>query len=466
MAFSLISKTKIMRKIYLFFCLGMLFLTACENLVEVGYPTNQLGTAQVFEDVQTANAALASLYAKLRDNSVLSGGSYVGAGPMLGFYTDELDLYNTGESQNPLDMYLTQQQATNTVVKNIWTASYQQIYYTNSIVYGAEHSTALSDTDKNRIRGEAILVRSLIYFYLQQLFGDIPYTTSLDYEYNRHLSKTDAAALLEQLKVDVTEVAGLLEDDYRDAERIYPNRKVAQLVLAKIYLTEHNYEQAEQMATTILQSSLYEFENDMSEVFYKSGKHILWQIKPNKSGDGVQEVSLYYFTGAAPHTCALTENLVSTFAGDDLRKQLWMAEVTFNGNTWYRPYKYKNRSNNTNEYSIVFRLEEIYFIMAEALAKQNRFDEALPYLNVTRERAGLTAFSSLSGEAFTDELLAEKRREFFTEFGHRFLDLKRWGRLNELKTLKPNWEDYKQVWPLPQSELLLNPNLYPQNPGY
>lgn len=453
--------------IYLFFCMEVLFLTACENLVEVSYPSNQLGTVQVFEDVHTANAALASLYAGLRDRSVISGGSYVGAGPALGLYTDDLDNYdNSAQSQNTIDIYLTQQQETNTIVKNIWTASYQQIYYANSIIYGAEHSTVLSDTDKRRIRGEALLVRSLIYFYLQQLFEEIPYTTSLDYEHNRNLSKTDAAVLLKQLEADVAEAAALLVDDYRDVERIYPNRKVAQLVLARIYLTGHAYEQAEQMAATVLQSPLYEFEDDINEVFHNSGKHILWQIKPNKSGDEVKEAGFYYFTGAAPHSCALTPNLVSTFADDDLRKQFWMAEVTFNDNTWYRSYKYKNRSNNTNEYSIVFRLEEIYFIMAEALAKQNRFDEAMPYLNATRERAGLTALTTLSGEDFINEFLEEKRREFFTEFGHRFLDLKRWGRLDELKAVKPNWEDYKKVWPLPQDELLLNPNLYPQNQGY
>jgi hypothetical protein len=144
-----------------------------------------------------------------------------------------------------------------------------------------------------------------------------------------------------------------------------------------------------------------------------------------------------------------------------------MALVTFEGQNWYRPDKYKNLpGDNTNEYSVVFRLEEVYFIMAEALAKQNRFDEALPYLDATRRRAGLTALTSLTGEAFNSKLLAEKRREFFAESGLRFLDLKRWGRLSELSVVKPNWQDYKQVWPLPQKELLLNANLSPQNPGY
>ena len=104
--------------------------------------------------------------------------------------------------------------------------------------------------------------------------------------------------------------------------------------------------------------------------------------------------------------------------------------------------------------------------MAEALIRQNRQNEASPYLNAIRERAGLTALTSSSGEDFINELLAEKRREFFTEFGHRFLDLKRTGYLNELRAVKTNWEDYMQVWPLPQNELLLNPNLNPQNTGY
>ena len=84
-----------------------------------------------------------------------------------------------------------------------------------------------------------------------------------------------------------------------------------------------------------------------------------------------------------------------------LRKTHWMALETFEGQNWYRPCKYKNLpGDNTDEYSVVFRLEEVYFIMAEALAKQNRFDEALPYLDATRKRAGLTALASLDRRSF------------------------------------------------------------------
>jgi hypothetical protein len=465
--FNLISKKDNMKKKYIIIplCLVLVFLSSCEKLVEVDFPNNQTGSTQVFDDLTTANSALGYLYAALRDNSVLTEGNYTGAGALLGSYTDDLDCYFIDEN-GATDIYQNQLQETNSKIKTLWKNAYKQIYYANSIIYGVENSTVLPDDDKNRLKGEALAIRSLIYFYLQQLFGDIPYTTSLDYEYNRTISKTPAVTVLDRLKADVTEAVGLLDDDYRDAERIYINRKAAQLLLARIYLLSEEWSLAEQTADAVLQSPLYEFQTDINEVFHKSGSHILWQLIPEKAGNGTLEASFYYFTDAAPKSYTLSEDLLNVFSDDDLRKQSWMAEVTYNGNTWYRPYKYKNRSDNTNEYSVIFRLAEAYFIMAEALAEQDRIEEALPYLNATRERAGLTVFTSLSYEDFNDELLAERRREFFTEFGLRFIDLKRLDRLDDLSAVKPDWDGYMQVWPLPQNELLLNANLYPQNTGY
>jgi len=455
-----------MKKIYIYFlfCPVFLIMTACEELVKVDDPTNQIGTNQVYEDLTSANAALGYLYAALRDQSVIQGAGYYSAGSLFDSYADNLDCYYN--SQSVIDICQNQLQETNSIIDNIWSTAYEQVYYANSIIYGVENSTALSDDNKDRIKGEALLIRSLLYVYLQQLFGDIPYTATIDYEYNRTIGKTPSATVLDYLEADVTEAVGLLEDEYRDAERIYINRKAAQLLLARIYLLHEKWLPAEQTAETILKSPLYEFQTDINEVFYKSGSHILWQLKPENDGDGTEEASFYYFFDAAPNSYTLTEDLVNLFSGDDLRKQEWMAEVTYNDNTWYRAYKYKIRSDNSNEYSVVFRLAEVYFIMAEALAMQGRVEEALPYLNATRERAGLTAITSLSGEDFINELLAEKRREFFTEFGHRFMDLKRLDRIDDLSAVKSNWEDYMQVWPLPQDEMLLNPNLSPQNSGY
>jgi starch-binding outer membrane protein, SusD/RagB family len=451
-----------MKKIYTILLVTILLTSACEQLVEVDFPTNQIGTTQVFEDLQTANSALEYLYSKVRDQSVISGGNNYGASVLLESYTDNIDYY--GSNQNLIEIYQSQVQETNSFISSIWNTAYIQIYYANSIIHGAENSSALSLDDKKRIEGEALLIRSLIYYYLQQLFGEIPYTTSLDYEYNRTLQKTDKKTLLTLLENDLKEASWLMHDEYRNEDRIYPNRKAAQLMLARVYLLREEWSQAEKITDTILQSPLYEFQPDINEVFHKSGSHIIWQLAPRTSGN--DEASFYYFVNASPKSYTLTQNLVNIFSDDDLRKQAWMKQVTYNGSAWYRSDKYKDRTTSPTEYPIVFRLDEVYFIMAEALAMQNRFDEALPYLNATRVRSGLTALGSLTGDAFFNELMSEKRREFFCESGLRFIDLKRWGKLDELSVLKPGWEDYKNLWPLPQSEMLLNSNLNPQNSGY
>ncbi len=437
---------------------------SCEKLIEVDVPDNQMPSGLVFENVQTADAALAALYAGLRDSSPIAGDN---SGALLGTYTDDLDFYATANSNGVYDLYRNQHIAANVDVYSFWSGAYQQVYLSNSIIEGVSDSSSLPIADKNRIKGEALLGRSLIFFYLWQIFADIPYPVTTNYQVNQSLSKTPALEVGSKLESDLNEAIGLLKDEYRNVERIYPNRKTAQLLLAKVQMSRHQWAQAESILKSILQSSLYQFQQDITKVFNKSGTHILWQLKPKNPGDPTREAQTYYFSGAAPYSYALTPNLMGTFSAGDLRKQNWTASVTIGSNTWYRADKYKNRINNTTEYSIVFRLEEVYLLLAEALTQQNKITEALPYVSATRQRAGLLALTgSITKEALLNEILLENRREFFTEMGHRFLDLKRFDRLGDLLTVKPNWKNYHEVWPIPQQELQLNQNLNPQNTGY
>jgi len=88
-----------------------------------------------------------------------------------------------------------------------------------------------------------------------------------------------------------------------------------------------------------------------------------------------------------------------------------------------------------------------------------------------RGRAG-----ALTGQALIDAIRLERRREFVFE-GQRWFDLSRWDLLNdaiiakteELQDVYPGETDVHGVpsnlWPIPQSELDINPNLT-QNPGY
>jgi len=63
----------------------------------------------------------------------------------------------------------------------------------------------------------------------------------------------------------------------------------------------------------------------------------------------------------------------------------------------------------------------------------------------------------------------ERLRELFTEWGHRWFDLKRTGRANDVLGLIKgiNWQETDQLFPIPASEILNNPALADhQNPGY
>lgn len=454
-----------LEKRFLAFSLIVLtFFTSCDNLLDIDKPINQIDSELVFESSQTANAALAGLYSGLFNNSPLSGDT---TGALLSYYTDDLNYFYTSTNASGIeDIFLNQQLPNNSPIENYWNNAYQKIYTANAIIEGVQKSTALSHTDKNRIEGEALFIRSLLFYYLEEIFGDIPYPVSTDYKINQSLTKTEKTQVLHKLQQDVSRAVNLLEDTYKHADRIYPNKKTAQLLLAKIYVLQHQWIPAQQLLTSIISSPLYTFQNDLSKVFIKSSPHILWQLKPNNATDPTKEIQVYYFTGA-PTLNALSTSLVNEFDATDLRRSNYMTAVTVGSTTWYRANKYKNRTTNTTEYSVIFRLEEVYLLLAEVYARQNKIADALPYLNKTRQRADLTPLpATLTLQQLYTEIANEDRREFFTEMGHRFFDLKRLDMLNTLQTTKPNWKSYHAFWPLPLKELLLNPNLNPQNPGY
>ncbi|UPT69969.1 MAG: RagB/SusD family nutrient uptake outer membrane protein [Flavobacterium sp. JAD_PAG50586_2] len=152
-----------------------------------------------------------------------------------------------------------------------------------------------------------------------------------------------------------------------------------------------------------------------------------------------------------------------------MRRNHWVNALTDGTNTWYHSFKYKQQMNTgtTEEYSIVMRLPEMYLIRAEARARQGFLTGATDDLDVIRNLAGLPNTTAVTQQEILDAILRERRVEFFTEGGHRFFDLKRAGQLDTVLTpVKPGWNAYEALFPLPQNELLLNPNMLPQNPGY
>ena len=124
----------------------------------------------------------------------------------------------------------------------------------------------------------------------------------------------------------------------------------------------------------------------------------------------------------------------------------------------------------------VFRLAEAYLIYAEAVLRGGggSTTQALEYVNALRERAyGNTSGNITQAELTLPFILAERGRELLWE-GHRRTDLIRFGEFTggdyvwawkggtEAGTAT---ESFRDLYPLPASELVANPNLT-QNPGY
>ncbi|MNS80528.1 SusD family protein [compost metagenome] len=113
------------------------------------------------------------------------------------------------------------------------------------------------------------------------------------------------------------------------------------------------------------------------------------------------------------------------------------------------------------------RLSEQYLIRAEVRAQQGDLIGAKEDLDAIRNRAGLPQTTAGTKQEILDAILQERRWELFTEYGHRFFDLKRSGKIDAVLSItKTGWNTTDVLFPLPQNELSINPNLLPQNSGY
>jgi hypothetical protein len=441
------------------------FTCNCESFVEVELPDSQITEDIVFNDIGTAEAAMANIYSKLVNDALVCGNSR-GISILMGSYADELQTYNSGLFE--FLFYQNNLIATNTNVSGIWNTSYNLIYATNAIVEGLKNSS-ISEIDKNRLTGEALFLRAYIHFYLQNLFGEIPYVTTTNYEVNANIEKLGAAELYPLIITDLEEA----KIHSYSGSVIIPNHRVGsnaiRSFLARVFLYDKQWEKAEIEANSVIQSGAYHWVDSLEEVFLKNSTGTIWQIKPTNEGVATQEAQNFVFSMGPPPSRAMNLSLIDAFELGDLRKEKWVGSVTADDTTWYYPYKYKQNSNEatSSEYSIMIRLEELYLIRAEARLKQGNIDGAKADINKIRNRAGLPDVISDIEEELLDAILQERRIELFSELGHRFFDLKRTDKINAvLSPIKQGWNATDVLLPIPESELLLNPNLLPQNPGY
>lgn len=451
-----------------FLCLLIILSVSCTDFVTVDLPESQLVSEAVFEDTATATSAMAHIYAQMRDNGLVSGNPG-GLNELIGYYADEQDYL--GSNTDPVEFYSHILSETNLFVGNWWNSTYNLIYAANAIIIGIENSVSLNPKDKNQLKGEALFIRAYLHMLLTELYGDIPYVDSPNYIKNTTISRMNRAEVYEHIIADLTLAATLLPDVDISGERLRPYSAVANALLARAYLYNEQWDAAENTASIVInqQTGGYQWEPDLTKVFLKEALGTLWQFKPAFEGQNALEGYTFILTSTPPFTSALSNSLLNAFEVGDQRKMLWIKSITDGIDTWYYPFKYQysTKTGSDFQYSVLFRLSEQFLIRAEARVHLASIGGAQDDLNRVRNRAGLPNTTAANKNDLLEAILQERQVELFTEQGHRWFDLKRTGRASEiLAPIKPGWEDTDAVLPIPQAELLINPNLLPQNPGY
>lgn len=459
-------------------CLG------CKEFVEIDPPRDQIVDEKVYQTDETATAAINGIYAKMMTDQGLASGGFNSVTLLAGRSAGELINYSGNLEY--------QQFSNNNLLSNnaalksgLWTQPYQYIYFANLILENLEVSGNLSVSTKQKLRGEAKFLRAFNHFYLTNLFGEIPYIVSTDYRINAIARPNSKEEIYNLLIKDLLGSKIDLSDAYPSSERVRPNKYAVMALLARVYLYHQNWIDAERESSEIIsKNALYSLVlDDLKKVFLKGSQETILQFAvPSTQSVNTREGSLFILNSApgAASNVVLDNNLYAAFESGDKRLVNWVGTFTAGSSSWHYPLKYrvKTGSSPSTEYSVVLRLAEQYLIRAEARIQQSKVSQGIEDLNIIRARSRAASTSLVPNPlpqlsatlSKADALLAvekERRIELFSEWGHRWLDLKRTNRVDVvLAPLRgPNWQSTDVLYPIPATELL-NAIHLKQNPGY
>ncbi|WP_165503670.1 RagB/SusD family nutrient uptake outer membrane protein [Pedobacter hiemivivus] len=475
--------------------------SSCKKLISIPDPNDTMTTTQIFSNDKDAESSIAGVYSKMAYGpddtptqnfssgliTILGGLSsgelfhYAGPTGETNFYpysTNKLNINNSNSSYK------------------VWSTAYTTIYGANSVMEGVEASTSslLSDSVRKELTGEAKFVRAFTYFYLSNLFGDVPLALTINFHKTISLPRAPQRDVYLQIIKDLKDAMTLMPADYSvgKGKRTRPNKWAAAALLARVYLYTGDYINAAALSTEIINTtSLFKLEADLNNVFSTISREAIWQLGlatghyflRNATPEGNIMVPAYSTNTGTP-IFGLSQELKNAFETGDERWVKWtgntdnsMATGSPQGTTWY-PYKYKLALGSSVvggpevEYYTPMRLAEQYLIRAEAIVNgaPGGLSAAIDDLNIIRDRADLPALPYTLNKIQVMEAIAKERQvELFAEWGHRWLDLKRTGRAHDVlitNPLKLPWiGDHQLLYPIPLEEIMKSTFLI-QTPGY
>jgi hypothetical protein len=430
-------------------------LAACDSPLDTN-PTTSIDAGTALTSARGIELAVNGAYRQLQSGSLYARQELA----FSDMYADNLNY--TGTFTGDREVSIRAIQPSNGEVGGIWSSSYVGINRVNYILDALPRVSDMSDAQKASTRGQMLWLRGLYYSILVKYYGGVPLvdkpTQSVD-SASINLARATRDATFAFLIKDLEEAATLLSPT-RSAGRA--TQGAANALLARVYLEIGDHAKARDKATAVISNTAYRLLTNFNS---------LWDLSNKNSTESIYEVQFttnnansaaFWFAptalggrlGFAP-----TPDLYNAFEAGDTRRD---ASITAHASGQRWGYKYRQIGPGTDNIPVL-RLSEQYLIRAEANARLNAAAATVHAdINVVRNRAGLgnLAATVTSQSALLDAILQERRVEFAFE-GFRFMDLRRHGKAQALLGISAE----KLLWPLPQSERDVNPNLV-QNPGY
>ncbi|MBP3260305.1 MAG: RagB/SusD family nutrient uptake outer membrane protein [Prevotella sp.] len=263
-----------------------------------------------------------------------------------------------------------------------------------------------SETGVDALNPMCYVINALMYYELITMFGDVPYITTQQDTYS--IPRTSASEILNGLIANLTSVMDKLSDVkagyISDADGIaMPPKDLARVILADIYMYQGKYAEAKALLSEIVNANRYSLVSSVNNLEIDC-QEIIW----------------------------------SQPSFGQTRARANRATIVLNDNCIVKTYA------------------DVLLSLAECESKLGNDTKANEYLNQVKSAKDIETTS-------TDVLqaISEVRSKIQIDFGGYFAFLKRTGLAKSTLGL----EEYQLLFPIPQSELDMNPAMT-QNPGY
>ncbi|WP_152270284.1 RagB/SusD family nutrient uptake outer membrane protein [Agriterribacter humi] len=483
----------------------MLFASCTKGLLDVS-PPDRLSTTIFWKSEADADLALTGLYNFL----YAGGGNWANSQyEVMGWdtYTDDVfGKHNYGGGYDATSSGITPN-----------TGAYVRSYYENNFKAIAAINSFLANVDKvltgdklTKYKGEAYFLRAFNYFWLAQLYGNVPIVKDDPFkaDFKTPMAKSARADVLAFVNQDLdAAIAALPDDAYGSGHAV---KTTAQGYKVRALLFEKKYPEAAALAKQIIDGNQYSLNPDYAANFYKAGQNvsqeIMFSVKfqlPNiEHADAALNVTMQTWGGYQG-----TQNLIDEYETGDPRKSMtWFfpgdgpdkgwpfsnpaVATPGGGQDWivgfYLPKKWLTAGLKNPDYGVkgdndfvLLRYADIKLMYAEAQNEAVGPDASVyTQINEVRDRPGVNMPAlpaGLTKEQMRAAIRHERRVEFPLE-GLRYFDLRRWGIATQTLSgfapnpLAPNiqikYENKYEFWPIPQTEIDRNQPVLEQNPDY